>query len=115
MGGDEDVVAGAEIQDLPGQIQGSVALNQQDPLVLDLIVEGGLRAVAADDTLDDQVAVAQELLEGLAGWGWATSVEEVGWGHFKEKPALGRFFSRVCGLTWGAPRGQKPAGFRPLP
>ena len=67
VGGDEQMVAGNEVDALTGQLQRCVALQQQDPFVLGLIVQRRLRRRATDDALDAQIAAAEELVEDFAG------------------------------------------------
>lgn len=68
--GNKQVVTGTKDQGLTGQLQGGMALHDKHPLVLDLVVKSRLGVIAADDALDDQVVVAQDLVECLAG-SWA--------------------------------------------
>lgn len=68
-GGDQERIARPQTHLLPREPYPGLPLEQQDPLVLGLIVEDGLRGWAADDALDAHRTSTHQILEDLANRG----------------------------------------------
>ena len=68
-GGEEDPVAGAEVDPLATDVEHGGAGQERDPLVLVLEVVLRRHLGAAQDLLDDDVAEGDDLFDALAGGG----------------------------------------------
>jgi len=71
------MVPWAQLQGLPGDPEGRVPFQEQDPLVLGLVVEDRIGLGAAQDALDPDRPAAQQRIEDLPDLGHLQALEQI--------------------------------------
>ncbi len=77
MGRNGKKITRAQVNPFPSHLEHGPALQQHDPFILILVIEAGIRGVAADDALDTQATLAPEVLAGLPREGAGRDGEKI--------------------------------------